>query len=60
MRPEPSAWSVIILLAHALVVASANAQDQGSIEKTSLSISSPFEKNARVTGELGLPGSNMS
>lgn len=49
--------SVVIFLAHALVVASANAQDQPSIERVSLSIDSAFERNARVIGELRIPGS---
>jgi dienelactone hydrolase len=49
---------VVIILAHALVVAPANAQDQLSIERISLSINSAFEQYARVIGELRLPNSN--
>ena len=48
----------MILLAHALVVAPVNAQDQLSIERISLSINSAFEQHARVIGELRLPNSN--
>jgi len=48
---------VVIILAH-IVVAHANAQDQLSIERISLSINSAFEQDARVIGELRLPNSN--
>ena len=50
--------SVVIILAHALVVPPTNAQDQLSIERISLSINSAFEQYARVIGELRLPNSN--
>jgi dienelactone hydrolase len=49
---------VVIILAYALVVAPAIAQDQVSIERISLAINSAFDQNARVIGELRLPDSN--
>jgi dienelactone hydrolase len=47
-----------IVLAHALVVAPANAQDQPSVEKISLSINGAVERHAQVVGELRLPNAN--
>ena len=49
---------VVIILAHSLVVAPANAQEQVAIERISISINSALEQDARVIGELRLPNSN--
>jgi dienelactone hydrolase len=48
----------VLMLTHALLPGTANAQDQASIENISLPINSAFDRNARVIGELRVPTSN--